>query len=133
MTTATKNKLIIVGILGALAVSLGAFAAHGLKPHLSPYQQDIFKTGNQYHFIHLLAMFMLVFWLDKYDHPMLRRAFWAMFLGIVLFSGSLYLLAIHDIFALPKAILGPITPLGGLCFIIGWVLLIIYAVKYKSA
>ena len=113
------NKLLwikITAVCGALAVALGAFAAHGLKPHLSPALMQTYQTAVQYHFIHTLALLAIL------SLPLNERSLlWAarcFMLGIVLFSGSLYLIAISGI-----SILGMITPVGGSAFIAGWLLL----------
>lgn len=118
----------LAGLLGALAVGIGAFGAHGLKPLLSQYQLDIFEKGVQYHFIHTLALLATALQMSKYpQNRSLRLAAWLFVAGILAFSGSLYLLACRDLIAFPVAWAGPVTPLGGLCFIGGWVALIIRA------
>ena len=124
----SKNKhtniLFWAAILGALAVAIGAFGAHGLKPRLSDYQQAIFEKGVQYQFYHALACCLagvLAFQLDstKYFKP----AAWCFGIGICFFSGSLYLLACRDLLPFSVAWAGPVTPLGGLLFVAGWALL----------
>jgi uncharacterized membrane protein YgdD (TMEM256/DUF423 family) len=89
----------------------GAFAAHGLKAHLSADALSVFETGAHYHMYHALAMALAA-------QMAARRAAWAFLAGILLFSGSLYLLALTGI-----TVLGAVTPFGGLCFIAGWGLL----------
>jgi len=106
-----RNWLGIAAINGALAVMAGAFAAHGLKTHLSANSLAIFETGARYHMYHALAMALAAL-------VPARGACIAFMGGIGLFSGSLYLLALTGI-----PILGAITPIGGLCFIAGWVVL----------
>jgi uncharacterized membrane protein YgdD (TMEM256/DUF423 family) len=106
-----RNWLGIAAINGALAVMAGAFAAHGLKAHLNADSLAVFETGARYHMYHALAMAVAAL-------VPARSASIAFMGGIVLFSGSLYLLALTGI-----PILGAITPLGGLCFIAGWALL----------
>ena len=113
----------IAAIIAALSVALGAFAAHGLQQHLSAYSLDVFKTAVQYQFIHALALFGLGIFLlvlsqnNTADVPMsLVIAGVAWLVGILLFSGSLYGLSL-----LQWRWFGPITPLGGICFIIGWI------------
>lgn len=115
----------VVAIVGIFAVSIGAFGAHGLEPHLDAKQIATFKTASMYHFIHLLAMMIIAFTHQK--NKVLILSFWAFLIGIVLFSGSLYLLSTkHLIGGEIWNILGPITPLGGLLLIIGWANLIRY-------
>jgi len=106
-----KNWLGIAAVNGALAVTAGAFAAHGLKARLSPDMLAVFETGARYHMYHALAIGLASF----VPAP---KAAWAFLAGIILFCGSLYLLALT---AIPM--LGAITPLGGICFIAGWALL----------
>lgn len=109
--------LLTASISGALAVCLGAFAAHGLKARLSTELLSAFRTGVDYQFYHTFAL-LAVALLIKHIGPsaLLTAAGWLFLLGILLFSGSLYAMALGG----PKW-LGPITPLGGLCFIAGWV------------
>lgn len=106
----------LTALSGALAVMLGAFAAHGLKGSLSAQMLQTYQTGVLYHFIHTLALLAAI------NLPLNERSLhWAarcFMLGIVLFSGSLYLIAISGI-----SILGTITPVGGSAFIAGWLLL----------
>lgn len=116
--------LIIAAIYGAVAVALGAFAAHGLKSRLSEQLLTVFQTGVTYQFYHTLALLLAGLWLRFAPSPWVAAAgiFWA--LGVVLFSGSLYALALTSI-----KWFGPITPLGGLLFILGWICLLVGAVK----
>lgn len=114
-----NNKLKIVAILGALAVGLGAFGAHGLKPFLDPSQTETFKTATMYHFVHILAMLFLA--LMHKDSKVTKWSFYLFFAGIICFSGSLYILSTKHLFGGDIwNFLGPITPLGGLLFIAGW-------------
>jgi uncharacterized membrane protein YgdD (TMEM256/DUF423 family) len=116
---------IVLGSLNAfLVVVLGAFGAHGLKDRLSENMLDIYQTGVQYHMYHaigLLFVGILAQWLSP---STLSWAGWAFMVGIVLFSGSLYVLSISGI-----KWLGAITPLGGLAFLIGWLLIVIAALR----
>jgi len=114
-----KLMMLIAGISGGLSVILGAFAAHGLKKKLSADMMTVFKTGVDYQFYHTfsLAMVGLSLIAQGIDQSMyLNWAFACFGIGIIFFSGSLYLLALTQ-----KKIFGPITPLGGLFFILGWV------------
>jgi len=113
--------LIIASFSGALAVILGAFGAHGLKARLTPELLAVYQTGVQYHFYHtiaLLACGLLVH--SGIDNNAMRVAGYSFIVGIIIFSGSLYVLAITDI-----RWLGAITPIGGLAFIVGWIALAI--------
>lgn len=108
-------------VLGALTVIIGAFGAHGLKPQLSEYQIDIFEKGVQYQFYHSLAIVLAGLLLQHTpDSKGLRQAGWLFLAGILCFSGSLYLLACRDLIAVPVSWVGPVTPIGGVLFIAGW-------------
>lgn len=121
MTSSLKTA----ALLGALAVAIGAFGAHGLKSMVGPEELLTFNTGVRYHFYHVFALGLAAVLFDKPNvrEPWLRRAVGAWVIGIILFSGSLYLLTLQEYVGIPSAILGPITPIGGLFFIVGWVCL----------
>jgi uncharacterized membrane protein YgdD (TMEM256/DUF423 family) len=109
----------IFGALGFLSVALGAFAAHGLKERLSEKYLAIFHTGVTYQFYHTLALgLVLVFLMQNPSGRFLTTAAGFFTAGIAIFSGSLYALALTEI-----GVLGAITPIGGVCFLIGWSLL----------
>ena len=111
----TPRSWIIMGSLHmALAVILGAFAAHALKSMLDEYSTDIYKTGNFYHFIHALALIMVGVLQQQFDLDLTISGF-SFFIGMVIFSGSLYSIALTGVKGL-----GAITPIGGILFIIGW-------------
>lgn len=120
-----KNILRLCALLGALAVVLGAFGAHGLKSLVTPDRIEIFTTGVRYHFYHVFAIGLAAaLWRVKgMRRSQLKRAAYCWAAGIVLFSGSLYLLSLQDILPLPTSLLGPVTPVGGLFFVAGWILL----------
>jgi uncharacterized membrane protein YgdD (TMEM256/DUF423 family) len=99
---------------GFLAVAIGAFGAHGLKNSLDSYGMELFKTANHYQFIHALVMLVLSL-LKQNQH---NRSIMFFGVGTLIFSGSLYALALTKL-----KFLGSITPLGGICFLIGWALL----------
>lgn len=131
-----KNKrrmLTTLAITGILAVSIGAFGAHGLKPRLTSAQLNTFNTGVNYHFYHLLAMsFSYLLYLYS-NNNWVRIGFWSFLVGIVLFSGSLYLLSIRELIDLTNyKWLGPLTPIGGVCFIFGWLSIMISAYASKN-
>lgn len=102
------------------SVILGAFAAHFLKARLSPYALDIFETGCRYQMYHAFAFFVLAFCFEKQVNLSLQLSFFSFLFGIFLFSGSLYALAFSGV-----KVLGAITPLGGLCFLLGWAFLFV--------
>lgn len=101
-----------------LGVALGAFGAHALKGKLSDYHLSIYQTGVLYQFIHALALFVVA-WLSTVSaDPKVSLAGYFLVAGIILFSGSLYALALTQI-----KWFGPITPLGGISFLIAWAIL----------
>lgn len=120
-----KLFLSIGSVAMALAVILGAFGAHMLKNELTDDLFEIFQTGVTYHFYHAIGI-LLIGALACYlpDTSYLRWSGWLMAAGIILFSGSLYILAIGDL-----RWMGAITPLGGLCFIAAWLLLLTAVLK----
>jgi len=129
----TKTFLQIGSLFALLAVILGAFGAHGLEARLSPEQLDTFETGVRYHFYHSFALLATALIGQHLRHSLLRIAGWLFVMGIVLFSGSIYLLACRDILGIANwTWLGPITPIGGTLFIIGWALLIVGIGQAKS-
>ncbi|MGF1715654.1 DUF423 domain-containing protein [Photobacterium chitinilyticum] len=118
--------LLFATLSGAIAVALGAFAAHGLKAQLAPYLLDVFKTGVQYQAWHSLALLGCGIWARIMPTKAVLYAALFFAVGILLFSGSLYALALTGI-----KWFGPVTPMGGICFIIGWVALAVSA--WRSA
>ena len=116
--------MMIGSILGAFAVALGAFGAHALKQRLTADDLAVYQTGVQYHFYHVLAIFVASFLWGKFHRPGILWSGRLFFIGILLFSGSLYTLIYIKAFGGPQIKwLGAITPLGGVCFIIGWLML----------
>lgn len=124
MNPTAKLFLSLGSISGALAVMIGAFGAHGLKDKLTAEMLPIYKTGVEYHFYHTLALLVIGVVALHCKSALLTASGWSMVTGILIFSGSLYALSISGI-----KVLGAITPIGGLCFIAGWVLLAIAALK----
>jgi uncharacterized membrane protein YgdD (TMEM256/DUF423 family) len=117
-----RSFLLIAAIFGGLGVGLGAFGAHGLRARLSPEMLAVFETGVRYHMYHALALLAVAALLPRMDSRALVAAGWLFTGGIVVFSGSLYVLALSGI-----TVLGAITPLGGLAFLAGWVALAVAA------
>jgi len=113
-----RFTLIAAALLGALAVVLGAFAAHGLRDQLDERLLAVFQTGVQYQFYHVFALMLTGLLLQRRADGGLRLAAVLFLLGILLFSGSLYVLALSGVHWL-----GAITPLGGSAFIAGWLVL----------
>ncbi len=124
MTRFTRNTLVLASILAVTAVLLGAFGAHGLRGEISPDQMQSFRTGVSYQFYHALAMAFVGLLSMHLPGRSLQWPVLAFALGIGLFSGSIYLLSMQPLIGMSLRFLGPITPLGGVLFIVGWVLLI---------
>ncbi len=117
-----KRLLLICGILGTLAVGLGAFGAHGLKNVLSTDKLDTYTTGITYHFYHVIGLLGIILLLRVSPSKWFTRAAFLFIIGIIFFSGSLYLLATREVIGLTNyKWLGPMTPIGGMFFILGWV------------
>jgi uncharacterized membrane protein YgdD (TMEM256/DUF423 family) len=110
-------------ISGAVAafvgVALGAFGAHSLRTRLSPEMLNIFEVGVRYQMYHALGLIAVAWAMTRWPQANLNAAGWAFIVGIIVFSGSLYLLTLTD-----TRWLGAITPVGGLAFLIGWAILI---------
>ncbi|HNE50181.1 MAG TPA: DUF423 domain-containing protein [Chitinophagales bacterium] len=117
----------IAAVYGALAVTLGAFGAHALKDKLDAYQHAIYEKAVSYQFYHAAALLAVAFLAEKTHANTLNYAGWLFTVGILFFSGSLYLLATKSLLGIEAAtpVLGPITPIGGLCMIAGWVFLLL--------
>jgi len=113
-----RRTLAIAGALIALATALGAFGAHALKGQLSPDRLQVYETAVRYHFLHCLGLLAIGVLLRSMDGELLRWSALLVLIGVILFSGSLYLLTLTGVLWL-----GAITPLGGVAFIAGWVLL----------
>lgn len=122
----TARIILLLGAINAgLCVLLGAFGAHILESRLTPAMQSIWSTAVQYHFYHALGLLLLGLLALHWPGTMLlRTSSWLMLAGIILFSGSLYMLALTGM-----RWLGAITPLGGTAFIAAWVILCIAIIR----
>lgn len=133
-----SKKLITIGLLGAIAVALGALGAHFLKNKLSTglitsEQVNGFDTAVKYQMYHVLAMFALFLLSKQFTHKFITWAYYSFLVGIVFFSGSLYFLCTRNLYNADwLKILGPITPIGGLFFVAGWILIAIVGLKKGS-
>lgn len=125
------RKLAIFGtFFGVTAIIFGAFGAHALKVKLSADQLLSFETGVKYQMYH--ALFLLILSFNSYVSDKVKKGlFYFVSLGVLFFSGSIYLLSTQSIFGLQLNFLGPITPIGGALLIISWGLLFTYFVKKK--
>ena len=110
-------------VLGAIGVILGALGSHWVKSKVSPELLEAYKTGVLYHMIHVMAMFIALILgdINKLNKPVAAARFFA--LGIILFSGSLYIMAFAQAFGSSAKFIGPVTPMGGVAFIVGWIYL----------
>jgi len=121
----SKTILLSAAILLVLAVAIGAFGAHALKPRLTEEMMQVYKTGVEYHFYHALGLLLIGIFSTAWPSGWLNWSALLIGLGIILFSGSLYVMAITGI-----KWVGAITPLGGLSFTSGWVLLFVAVWKH---
>jgi uncharacterized membrane protein YgdD (TMEM256/DUF423 family) len=111
------NWIRVGAVLAAAAVALGAFGAHAMQERLTPERMETWRTAANYHLVHAVALVALGCLGERLTGPASSGA-WALLAGIVVFSGSLYVLCLTD-----RGWLGAITPLGGIAFLVGWVLI----------
>lgn len=127
-----KKTLLITGISGALCVALGAMGAHALKDKLPVENVTTYQTAVTYQFYHTLALILVVLLSEKTPSKFLNYASTLFIAGIILFSFSLYFLALRPVLGIPNEDMkwiGAITPFGGLSFILGWLLLSFSAIR----
>lgn len=118
-----KNFLLVAAVLGFLGVAFGAFGAHGLRNRLSPDMLSVFEIGVRYQMYHVFALLGVAAAIGHFGQVrLLSVAGWAFLAGIVIFSGSLYALALTG-----TAMFGAITPIGGVGLLIGWACLAFFA------
>ena len=122
-----RKYLAVTAISGFITVVLGAFGAHGLKAMLSPADLAIWQTAVQYQMFHTLVLLAIALSVQQLGRRLSAYSGWLFGLGIVLFSGSLYVMAVTGIRQL-----GMVTPLGGLAFLCGWGLLAVAALKRRQ-
>lgn len=129
MNSSFYNRLLCTAsIFGIIGVSFGAFGAHFLKSRLQVEDLDILRTGVLYLFVHTLAtLFVIVLSAGDLNSRHLKGSGLLFVIGIILFSGSLFLIATRSLTMLPTNYIGILTPVGGLCFILAWSLLFLYA------
>jgi uncharacterized membrane protein YgdD (TMEM256/DUF423 family) len=125
MSSTAKLFLILGGINAALVVMLGAFGVHGLKAKLTAEMLAVYQTGVHYHLFHALGLLAVGLVATQIaDSIYLKWSGWLMLVGIILFSGSLYVLSVSGL-----RWLGAVTPFGGFSFIVAWVLFVIAILK----
>tara|TARA_R110001592_G_C12962154_1_gene732416 strand:- start:414 stop:806 length:393 start_codon:yes stop_codon:yes gene_type:complete len=128
-----KNILIKGAILGCIGVILGAFGAHALNAILTPEQLASFNTGVRYQISHAIVLLFLFLLIENYNNKQFKIASSLIFWGVILFSGSIYLLTLKNILMLENLkFVGPITPIGGALIITGWLFIIIGGTKLKK-
>lgn len=120
--------LTIGGILAGLGVAAGAFGTHALDGRIAPDLLEVFETATRYHVVHALALLVVGLAAEREGGPWWNAAGWLFTAGIVVFAGSLYLLALTGI-----RWLGAVTPIGGACFLAGWAVLVVAALRSPSA
>ena len=117
--------LAVAAVLGGLAVAAGAFGAHALEGKLSEHYMGVFQTAVQYQMFHALALLgVALIGMVRPDASWVVPAAWAFLVGVVLFSGSLYALVLSGV-----RVLGAITPIGGVAFLVGWICLVIAGLR----
>lgn len=122
--------ILMASIYGLTGVILGAFGAHALKSRLAPEALVSFETGVRYQLIHAVLLILLAILAQTHAATLLRVSGACVAAGIFLFSGSIYLLATRELTGLTSwRWLGPVTPVGGLLMITGWILLLVWALR----
>ena len=120
-----ERTFFLIGALsGAISVAAGAFGAHALRERLEPRLLEVFETAARYQMYHALALLLVGYAATRWPGALTTSAGWLFLAGTVLFSGSLYAMTFTGIRAL-----GAVTPLGGVCFIAGWVCLAVAAAR----
>ena len=126
-----KRIILTASFFGCIAVVLGAFGSHGLKGKVTDYQLEIWQTAVSYQFYHTFALLFLSTF-SRAKNNYIRFSYYSFTLGIFLFSGSLYFLSAYELLGWEKPVfLGPVTPLGGLSLMLGWIGLFVATYKNK--
>jgi len=123
-----KMFAVIGAVMGFVGVALGAFGAHALKARLEPEMLNIFEVGVRYHMFHALALFCSAWAVQQYGNSLTHFSGWFFVVGVLVFSGSLYLLAFTGIKKW-----GALTPIGGLFLLIGWLTLALGIWRHKGS
>lgn len=120
-----ERIFVIIGALSAaMGVGAGAFGAHALRDRLEPRMLEVFETGARYQMYHAIALLAIAWAASKWPGSLTSASGWLMVAGTLFFSGSLYAMALTGV-----RVLGAITPIGGVCFIAGWLCLAIAAMR----
>ncbi|MBC7425921.1 MAG: DUF423 domain-containing protein [Bacteroidia bacterium] len=131
MDISRKNIFCALSVSLALAIMLGALGAHKLKDLLSPIYLNAWKTAAEYHLTQTLGLFAMVLTGHIMSVQKIKLPVYLLASGIILFSGSLYILSLNEIFGESLKIVGPITPIGGVLMIAGWIVFAIKIFKQK--
>ena len=123
-----KIKVSITLFLGMIAVILGALGSHALKEVLSPEQLESFTIGVRYQMTHILLL-LIALLTSYFEERIKQTSFWLTIVGILLFSGSIYLLNLQQLLGVKLSFLGPVTPIGGLFLIANWGFLALKALR----
>lgn len=119
------KTFVILGAINAfISVALGAFGAHGLEGKISEHYMGVWEKAVSYQMYHALGLLAVGILAQVTNAPLLGTAGWLMLIGIVFFSGSLYILAVSGV-----SILGAVTPIGGVLFLAGWIVLLVGIIK----
>jgi len=126
-SVAGQNWLLIGAVLGGLGVALGAFGAHGLRDRVGPDLLAVWDTASRYHLVHALALIAVAWTSTRASGTAVHVAGWGFLVGILVFSGSLYLMTWTG-----RRWLGAITPVGGVAFLVGWFALAWAALRLRT-
>ena len=130
MVKTDKKIVAIAAILGAITIAIGAFGAHGLKKLVDVDALMSFETGVRYQMYHSIAL-LIIGLSNSVSIVTKKRVFLFFLIGIISFSGSIYLLALNDLIGVDTSVIGFVTPIGGLFFILGWLYLAYQFFKNK--
>jgi len=120
-----ERLFMMIGALSAaVSVAAGAFGAHALRARLEPRQLEVFETAARYQMYHALALLVVAWAASRWPGSLVSASGWLFVAGTILFSGSLYAMTFTGVRAL-----GAITPIGGVCFIAGWLCLVVVAAR----
>lgn len=116
----TRQVVMIAAVLAALGVGIGAFGAHGLRPHFeaNPTLEPTFDTASRYHLIHALGLFVAAWVTTRWPGRLASAGVWLLLAGLILFSGNLYVLSIFNV-----RVMGAVAPFGGAALVLGWLCL----------
>jgi len=127
-----RSFLLLGGLFGVSGVILGAMGAHALKEVLSEDSLNSFNTGVKYQIYHAILLLILSFMSTEMKDGTVKASYWLILLGIICFSGSIYLLNLGPVIGLDFRFLGPVTPIGGLMLISAWVLLVFEGLRKRT-